>query len=184
MNDSSAKQRLLALIREHALLEGGDFELAAGSRATVYVDLRRVSMHPDGASLIGAMLQEHLAGTGVVSVGGMATAAIPVVTAVVMASAAGDNPLRGFYVRDKAKTRGTQRQIEGQMQAGDRVALLEDTMTSGCSTMTAVEAVRAGGGEVAQVITVVDREQGSADLYAAEGIPFTALVTLGDITGG
>ena len=91
-------------------------------------------------------------------------------------------PLRGFYVRDKAKTRGTQRQIEGQLEAGDRVVLIEDTMTSGRSTMAAVEAVRAEGCSVAKVITVVDRQQGGADLYKAEGIPFEALVTLSDIT--
>jgi len=182
MNRQQAKDRLLALIREHALIEGGDFELASGARATTYVDLRRVTMHPEGAALIGAMLLDRLEGTDAVAVGGMATAAIPVVSAVVIASAATESPLRGFYVRDKAKTRGTQRQIEGQMQPGDTVVLLEDTMTSGRSTMTAVEAVRAEGGTVAGVITVVDRQQGGSDLYAAEAIPFDALVTLEDIT--
>ena len=183
MSNPMAKERLLSLIREHALLSGGDFELASGERASVYIDLRRVTMHPEGATLIGAMLAERLAGSNVTAVGGMATAAIPVVTAVVMASAAGKHPLRGFYVRDKAKTRGTQRQIEGQMQKGDRVVLLEDTMTTGGSTMTAVEAVRAEGGEVAGVITVVDRLKGGRELYESAGIPFHALVTLDEITG-
>ena len=182
MNQTDAKTRLLRLIRDHALLEGGDFEFASGARASVYVDLRRVTMHPEGAALIGAILVERLAGKGVESIGGMATAAIPVVTSVVMASAATDHPLRGFYVRDKAKTHGTQRQIEGQMQKGDKVVLLEDTMTSGRSTMTAVDAVRAEGGEVVGVITVVDRQQGGAELYAAENIPFQALISLDDIT--
>ena len=139
-------------------------------------------MQPQGATLIGRMLAQRLAASDVSAVGGMATAAIPVVTAVVMASASGDKPLRGFYVRDKAKTRGTQRQIEGQLQKGDRVILLEDTMTTGGSTMTAVEAVRAEGGEVAGVITVVDRLKGGRELYAAENIPFHALVTLDEIT--
>ena len=74
------------------------------------------------------------------------------------------------------------RQIEGQLEAGDRVVLIEDTMTSGRSTMAAVEAVRAEGCSVAKVITVVDRQQGGADLYNAEGIPFEVLVTLSDIT--
>ncbi len=182
-SDGAAKAKLVALIREHALIEAGDFVLASGARASTYIDLRRVTMHPEGATLIGALLAPRLAAQGITAVGGMATAAIPVVTAVVMASAGGDHPLRGFYVRDKAKTRGTQRQIEGQLQAGDKVALLEDTMTTGGSTMTAVEAVRAEGCEVARVLTVVDRQKGGAELYAEAGIPFETLVTLDDITG-
>lgn len=181
--DDDAKAQLLALIHEHALIDGGDFELASGAHSSVYVDLRRVSMHPKGASLIGAMLAPRLAKLGVTAVGGMATAAIPVVSAVVIASAGTDHPIRGFYVRDKAKTRGTQRQIEGQLLKEDRVALVEDTMTTGGSTMTAVEAVRAEGCEVVQVITVVDRQKGGAELYAKAGIPFDALVTLDEITG-
>jgi orotate phosphoribosyltransferase len=175
--------RLVALIREHALIEGGDFELASGARAATYIDLRRVTMHPEGADLIADLLLERCRDAGAVAVGGMATAAIPPVACVVLRSQERGTPLRGFYVRDKAKTRGTQRQIEGQLDKGDRVVLIEDTMTSGRSTMTAVEAVRAEGSTVAKVITVVDRQQGGAELYAAEGIPFEALVTLSDITG-
>lgn len=180
-NDST--QRLLSLIREHALIQGGDFELASGARASVYIDLRRVTMHPEGADVIADMLFERCRDAGAVAVGGMATAAIPPVACVVLRSQEKGAPLRGFYVRDKAKTRGTQRQIEGQLEAGDAVVLIEDTMTSGRSTMAAVEAVRAEGCTVAKVITVVDRQQGGAELYKAEGIPFEALVSLADITG-
>lgn len=177
------KTRLLALIRDHALIEGGDFVLASGQRAATYIDLRRVTMHPEGASLIADMLFDRCAGLKARAVGGMATAAIPPVACLVMKSQGTDRPLHGFYVRDKAKTRGTQRQIEGQLQAGEAVVLIEDTMTSGRSTMTAVEAVRAEGCTVEKVITVVDRQQGGAELYAAEGIAFEALVKLSDITG-
>lgn len=184
MTDPSLKRRLLALIREHALLEGGDFRLAQGGRASAYVDLRRVSLHPEGAVLIGRMALDRLRDGAVESVGGMATAAIPVVTAAVIASAATASPLRGFYVRDEAKTHGAQRRIEGQMRSGDRVALLEDTMTSGRSTMAAVAAVRAEGAAVERVLAVVDRQRGGAELYAAEGVAFDALVTLDDILDG
>ena len=178
-----AKNRLLGLIREHALIQGGDFELASGARASVYIDLRRVTMHPDGADLIADMLAERCAGLEARAAGGMATAAIPLVACLVLRSREKGRPMRGFYVRDKAKTRGTQRQIEGQLQAGEPVVLIEDTMTSGRSTMTAVEAVRAEGCRVEKVFTVVDRQQGGAELYAAEGIAFEALVRLSDITG-
>jgi len=181
MTKDAGTQRLVALIREHALIQGGDFELASGARATTYIDLRRVTMHPEGADVIADLLFERCREAD--AVGGMATAAIPPVACLVLRSQERGRPLRGFYVRDKAKTRGTQRQIEGQLVGGDRVVLIEDTMTSGRSTMAAVEAVRAEGSTVVKVITVVDRQQGGAALYAAEGIPFEALVTLADITG-
>lgn len=184
MNGDASKARLVDMIRTHALLEGGDFVLASGARASVYIDLRRVSMHPEGADLIADMLFERCRGLDARVVGGMATAAIPLVACLVLRSQERGHPLRGFYVRDKAKTRGTQRQIEGQLEAGEPVVLIEDTMTSGRSTMTAVEAVRAEGCRVEKVLTVVDRGQGGPQLYAAEGIAFEALVDLSDITGG
>ena len=176
------RETVLRLIRELALMSGGDFELASGKRSAVYIDLRRVTMHPLGASAIAHMIHDRLADTGVDSVGGMATAAIPVVTAVVCESQRRTAPLRGFYVRDKAKTRGTQRRIEGLLEDGDRVALLEDTMTTGQSTMAAVEAVHEAGGRVVRVITVVDRLKGGAALFADSGISFEALFTLDGIT--
>ncbi|MCE2519991.1 MAG: orotate phosphoribosyltransferase [Alphaproteobacteria bacterium] len=180
---SGNRETVLRLIRELAVMNGGDFELASGERSAVYIDLRRVTMHPLGASAIGHMIHDRLADTGVDSVGGMATAAIPVVTAVVCESQRRSVPVRGFYVRDKAKTRGTQRRIEGLLEEGDKVVLLEDTMTTGQSTMAAVEAVREAGATVVRVITVVDRLRGGAALFADSGISFEALFTLDGITG-
>ena len=177
------KRSLVALIRRHALLEGGAFELASGARSSVYVDLRRLSLHPDGATLIADMLLAHCAALEARAVGGMATAAIPLVACLVLRSAARERPLRGFYVRDKAKTRGTRRSIEGALEPGEAAILVEDTMTSGRSTLSAVDAVVAEGCRVEKVLAVVDRQRGGADLYAARGIPFEALVTLDDIVG-
>lgn len=180
---SESGDEVLRLIRELAVMPGGDFELASGARSSVYIDLRRVTMHPAGASAIGRIIMARLADTAVVAVGGMATAAIPVVTSVICQSWHSGMPLRGFYVREKAKTRGTGRRIEGLLEQGDRVALLEDTMTTGRSTMAAVEAVRHAGSIVDRVITVVDRLQGGSSLFADAGIPFEALFTLDRITG-
>lgn len=180
---SGNRETVLRLIRELAVMIGGDFELASGERSALYIDLRRVTLHPLGASAIGHMINDRLAGAGVDSVGGMATAAIPVVAAVVCESQRRNAPVRGFYVRDKAKTRGTQRRIEGLLEEGDKVALLEDTMTTGQSTMAAVEAVCEAGATVVRVITVVDRLRGGAALFAQSGISFEALFSLDGITG-
>ena len=183
MSEGAESGRLLALIRRQALLQGGDFELASGARASVYVDLRRVTLLPAGATAIAALLLARLDGAAIAAVGGMATAAIPLVAALVVASAAGAHPLRGFYVRDRPKERGTGRLIEGQLRPGDRVALVEDTVTSGRSTMAAAEAVLAAGAHVERIVAVVDRQQGAAALYAGRGIPFESLFTLEEIAG-
>lgn len=183
MGEGAESGQLLALIRRQALLQGGDFELASGARASVYIDLRRVTLLPEGATAIAALLQARLDGAAIAAVGGMATAAIPLVAALVVASAAGARPLRGFYVRDRPKERGTGRLIEGQLRPGDRVALVEDTVTSGRSTMAAAEAVLAAGAHVERIVAVVDRQQGAAALYAGRGIPFESLFTLEEIAG-
>ena len=182
--DRDAKTgRLLALIRQHALLQDGDFSLASGGRAGVYIDLRRVTLLPEGASAIAALLLARLEGAAIAAVGGMATGAIPLVAALVMASAAGARPLRGFYVRDRPKRHGTGGVIEGQLRRGDRVALVEDTVTTGRSTMAAAEAVLAAGAHVDRIVAVVDRRQGAAELYACRAIPFESLFTLEEIAG-
>ncbi len=172
---------LKTIVCEHALLDG-EYTLASGRQSSVYVDLRRVTMHPRGSALIASLLLDKLKGSGVTAVGGMATAAIPIVASVVTLSAASDQALRGFYVREKAKTRGTQRQIEGQLQPGDTVALFEDTMTSGHSTFMAMEAVTTFGCRVTRVITVVDRQQGGTELFARHGIALESLLTLAELS--
>ena len=118
---------------------------------------------------------------GVQAVGGLTLGADPISYAIAYASAETTTPLRAFTVRKEAKAHGTGRLIEGPFQAGDRVAIIEDVITTGGSALRAVEAVRAAGGTVAGVLALVDREEGGRDALVGAGLPVVALARASDI---
>ena len=158
--------------------------LASGRESDFYLDLRQTLMRPRGVQLAGALVLERLlAGPPVDAVGGMAVGAVPLVSAVLAAAAARDprSALVGFFVRKEAKSHGLGRRIEGAFRAGQSVALLEDTVTTGGSTLEALDAVEAEGGKVARVLCLVDRGEGARDAFAARGIALEALFTRADL---
>jgi orotate phosphoribosyltransferase len=161
----------------------GQFTLASGKQATLYIDARLTTMSPDGLALIGPLGLGALrdAGWNVDSVGGLTLGADPVSYAVSYASALADTPVRCFTVRKEAKTHGTGRLIEGSFREGDRVAVVEDVITTGGSARRAVDAVRKAGGTVVGVLALVDREEGGREALEAQGLPVLALARASDI---
>ena len=158
--------------------------LASGRESDFYLDLRQTLMRPRGVSLAGDLVLERLlAGPPVDAVGGMAVGAVPLVSAVLAAAALRDpeTPLVGFFVRKEAKRHGLGRRIEGGFKAGQRVALLEDTVTTGASTLDALDAVLAEGGEVARVVCLVDRGEGAARAFAQRGLALESLFARADL---
>jgi orotate phosphoribosyltransferase len=158
--------------------------LASGAESDFYLDLRQTLMRPRGVALAGAlMLDRLLAGPPVQAVGGMAVGAVPLVSAVLAAAAARDpeTPLLGFFVRKAPKQHGLAKRIEGAFEAGQTVALLEDTVTTGGSTLEALEWVEAAGGKVIRVLCVVDRGEGAEEAFAARGIELEALFGRSDL---
>jgi orotate phosphoribosyltransferase len=158
--------------------------LTSGKQSDFYLDLRQTLMRPRGVALAGALVLERLRdGTPVDAVGGMAVGAVPLVTAVLAADAARDpgSPLLGFFVRKEKREHGTGRQIEGGFAAGQNVALVEDTVTTGGSTLKAVSLVEAAGGKVARVLCLVDRCDGGAEAFAARGLTLESLFTRADL---
>jgi orotate phosphoribosyltransferase len=158
--------------------------LSSGKQSDFYLDLRTTTLRPLGQKLVGELLLAKLmAGPRVDAVGGMVVAAVPVVTAVLAAAAHHDpgTKLLGFFVRKEAKQHGLGRRIEGGFAAGQSVALVEDTMTTGGSTLEAHDAVSAAGGKVARVLCIVDRGEGAAAAFAARGIRLEALFTREDL---
>jgi orotate phosphoribosyltransferase len=158
--------------------------LSSGRESDFYLDLRQTLMRPRGVALAGRLLLEALReGPPVDAVGGMAVGAVPLVSAVLAAAEAADpaTPLVGFFVRKEAKGHGLGRRIEGAFAPGQAVALLEDTCTTGASTLDALEAVEAAGGKVARVLCVVDRGEGARQAFAGRGIRLEALFTRGDL---
>ncbi len=158
--------------------------LASGAESDFYLDLRQTLMRPRGVALAGALLLDRLlAGPPVDAVGGMAVGAVPLVSAVLAAAHARDpaTALLGFFVRKQAKEHGLARRIEGGFETGQTVALVEDTVTTGGSTLEALDAVVAEGGKVARVLCVVDRGEGAEAAFAARGIALEALFSRGDL---
>ena len=158
--------------------------LASGRESDFYLDLRQTLMRPRGVRLAGELVLERLlGGSRVDAVGGMAVGAVPLVSALLAAAAARDaaTPLVGFFVRKEAKAHGLGRRIEGAFEPRQRVALVEDTVTTGGSTLEALDAVAAAGGEVARVLCLVDRGEGAAEAFAARGIALEALFSRADL---
>jgi len=140
-------------------------------------------MSPDGLALIGPLGVSaiHDAGWDVDAVGGLTLGADPIACAVSYASATGASPLRAFTVRKEPKTHGTGKLIEGAFQSGDRVVVVEDTITTGSSAKKAIDAVRAAGGTVIGVLALVDREEGGRETLEAEGLPVLSLARASEI---
>ena len=176
------RDRLVALLAERSARRG-QFTLASGRQSTLYIDARLTTMSPEGLALIGPLGLAALedAGWNVQSVGGLTLGADPVSYAVSYASMLAKRPVRAFTVRKEAKQHGTGRLIEGPFRAGDRVAVVEDVVTTGGSALRAIEAVRAAGGIVAGVLAVVDREEGGREAIEAAGVEVVALARANEI---
>jgi orotate phosphoribosyltransferase len=176
---ASARDTLLAELREHALVIG-DVTLSSGQRASYYVDARRALLRPAGFRAAGELIAEAAHELGAQAVGGPATAAIPPACAAL--AAPGADGLVGFFVRGERKEHGLQRWVEGPVEAGARCLVVEDTVTTGGSTVRAIERMREEGLEIVGAVCVVDRLAGGGEAIAeAAGAPFRALVTIDEL---
>jgi orotate phosphoribosyltransferase len=173
---------LIQLLKRDAL-KLGSFTLASGRSSHYYVDGRRVSLSAEGAALIGAGLLDLLADRPEISaVGGLTMGADPIVgAALAVAGARGRKDLQGFLIRKEAKSHGTGKLIEGPLEPGSTVAILDDVATTGESALRAVDAVEAIGCRVAGVFVVLDRLEGASNTFAARGIAFHTLLTIRDL---
>jgi orotate phosphoribosyltransferase len=179
MIDSSVLVRLLA----ERSVKVGDFTLASGKKSTFYIDARLTTMSPEGLSVIGTLGLSALeqAQWDVSAVGGLTLGADPISYAISYTSASTAHPLRAFTVRKEAKKHGTGRLIEGPLQESDRVAIVEDVITTGDSALRAIAAVRNANVSVAGVLALIDREEGGKAALERAGFPVISLVTATDI---
>ena len=174
------KQALIALVREKAL-KFGDFTLASGKKATYYLDGKQVTLDPVGARLVAeGMLDLLVAGPMPSAVGGMSIGADPITAAVVTMSAVRGTPLLGFMVRKESKGHGTNQFIEGPVKPGLSVVIVEDVVTTGGSSLKAIERVEAFGMKVVGVLAIIDRMEGGAAAFAQRGYPLSSLLTIRD----
>lgn len=163
----------------------GDFTLASGKKSDLYIDCRMTALDPFGANLIGEagwravrekIRAENLA---VAAIGGMTLGADPISLAVGMASAANHpaEALQVFTVRKEPKGHGAGKQIEGNFKSGDSVVVVDDVITTGGSTLKAIEAIEREGGKIAFCLVLVDREEGGRQAIEARGIEVIPLFT-------
>jgi orotate phosphoribosyltransferase len=175
-------RELLARMLAQRSYRKGTFMLASGKTSDFYVDVKQTVMSADGALLVGRLVFERLRAAGVQCVGGMAVGAVPLIAATLVAAGHAGWTLDGFFVRKEAKAHGTARRIDGRFVPQANIALVEDVVTTGESTLQAIEAVEQSGGHVGLVVTVVDREEdGGLQRLASKTGVAEALVTKTDV---
>ena len=175
-----SKTALVDLVRERAL-EFGDFQLSSGRKAHYYLDCRRITLDSAGATLIAAGMLDLLAEEMPDLVGGMAIGADPITGAIVALAGVRDLPLRGVIVRKQSKEHGTKRFVEGPYEAGEKIVIVEVVVTTGSSSLAAIERCEEVGLEVIGVLAVVDRLEGGRAAFAERGYALTTLLTIEDL---
>ena len=187
---SAAREELKSLLLEKSV-RTGEFTLASGKTSDLYVDCRVTTMDCRGARLVGEVgweaVRDFLAEKGLEAdcLGGMTMGADPVALAVGVESARQqpDEPLQIFTVRKEPKGHGRGKRIEGNFAEGDRVVVVDDVITTGGSTLKAVDAIEAEGGKVIAALVLVDREEGGRAAIEERGIPVTAVFTRKSLLG-
>ncbi len=172
----SVVQRLLELAVELGALKYGEFTLSSGKKSSYYFDGRLLSLNPEGANLIGKSLLPLIHKSSVEAIGGPTLAADPIVTAVSLASYAQGEGIPGFIVRKETKEHGTAQLIEGHIKPGSKVAIVDDTCTTGGSLFHAIQAAESYGCEVVKVIAVLDRREGGTEELIRRGYDFVSLM--------
>jgi len=170
---------LIDLIKAQAL-EFGQFTLASGKKANYYLDCRKVTLDARGAQLIGEGMLELLVDDMPHLVGGMAIGADPITASILTLSGLRDIPLRGIIVRKESKSHGTGKFVEGPYEAGERLVIVEDVVTTGGSSLQAIERCEAVGLNVDRVLAIVDRLEGGREAFAERGYELTTLLTVKD----
>jgi orotate phosphoribosyltransferase len=178
---SELERQLLELLKQRSF-KRGTFKLASGDTSDYYIDGKMTQVFSRGAYLLGEVLYERTKHLPMDAVGGLEVGAVPLTTATVISYQSHGREMEGFWVRDAVKAHGTKKLVEGNLQPGQRVVIVEDVVTRGESAVKAIRAVKEMGCEVLQVITIVDRLRGAAELFRANGVTaYTPVFTIRDL---
>ena len=175
-----SEEALIEIVRELAL-KFGEFKLASGKIGKYYLDCRRVTLDSRGANLVAAGMLELLGDDLPDAVGGMAIGADPITGAVITLAGQQGHRLKGFIVRKESKEHGTGQDVEGPIEKGDRAYILEDVVTTGGSSLKAIEKAEQAGLKIEGVIAIVDRLAGGEETFQKAGYPFRSLLTIRDL---
>jgi len=167
---------LIELAEKTGAIKFGEFTLASGAKSNRYFEGKLLTLHPEGACRVGEAICDILEGSGVQAVGGLILGAVPIATAVAVISHERGKYIPAFLVREAPKEHGTEKQVEGHLEPGMRVAIVEDVVTRGGSVFRAIKAVENLGCKVVKVVAIVDRHEGGSDKLIADGYDFVPLI--------
>ncbi|MBI4689067.1 MAG: orotate phosphoribosyltransferase [Nitrospirae bacterium] len=172
------KKRLIELIIEKAFKYSEEpvFKLVSGRMSNYYFNCKAVTLHPEGMYLIGNLIFELIKDLNVKGIGGLTLGADPVAYAVSYTSYLKDKPIETFVVRKSAKSHGTMQWIEGNIKEGDRVVIIDDVITTGKSTIEAINRAKEAGLNIVKVISLIDRQEGGRENIEALGYKVDALI--------
>ncbi|MBP9020150.1 MAG: orotate phosphoribosyltransferase [Syntrophobacterales bacterium] len=173
------KDRLADLIIERSFRynEDNPFTLSSGRKSPYYFDCKPTTLDPEGMYLIGNLVFDILKDTDVKAAGGLTLGADPIANALALISFEKGRPIRSFIVRKDAKSHGTRSKIEGNVKPGEKVAVIDDVVTTGASTITAVESAREAGLTVELAVVLIDREEGGRELIERHVSPVVPILT-------
>ncbi|MBP7950788.1 MAG: orotate phosphoribosyltransferase [Verrucomicrobiales bacterium] len=187
---SDLRSQLLTLLAKQSVCYG-DFTLVSGRKSDFYVDSKQTTLDPRSALLVGKVgwnliqNQTRTRGLTVAALGGLTMGADPIALAVGMAAASDHpekpSPIQVFNVRKAAKAHGRTRLIEGNFSPGSTVVVVDDVITTGGSTLQAIDAIEAEGGKVAFALVLVDRQEGGREAIEARGVPVVSIFTRREI---
>jgi orotate phosphoribosyltransferase len=179
------RERLLKILKDLSY-EEGDFVLTSGKRSTFYIDCKETTLNPEGMYLVGNMMYAMTREIpGIDAVGGVSIGGDPLVCSVLLVAYSAKDDLRGFFIRKEPKGHGTNRWIEGgkNLRPGMNVLILEDVVTTGGSSLKAIEATEREGYKVAGTIAILDRLEGGRETIESKGCLFRSIFTLKDLRG-
>jgi orotate phosphoribosyltransferase len=163
------EKQLLELLTQRSF-KRGTFKLASGGTSTYYIDGKMTEVCPEGAYLIGEVIYEHTKDLAIDAIGGLEVGAVPLTAAAMVSYYHHKKNVEGFWVRDKVKDHGTKKLVEGRLEKGNRVVIVEDVTTKGSSSLKAIDAVAELGCEVVLVLALVDRLEGARKAFEERGI--------------
>lgn len=171
------RARAFEIIRKRSF-KFGTFILVSGKTSDYYLDMKPTMFDPEGGYLLARLVLDRLADLKPDFIGGLEIGAVPLIAATTMLSHQAGHLVRGFFVRKGVKDHGTKKLVDGVVEGelrGKTVVVLEDVTTKGASAMQAVTAAKSEGAKVALVLSIVDREDGAADFFKQQGLPFDCL---------
>lgn len=178
--DIKNRQTLLELLARESYIER-KLTLASGRASDYYIDCKRTLYLPQGAFLAGELMLDLVLGDQVEQLGGMAAGALPLTDAVITAAYRRGADLTGFFVRKEIKPHGTQQRIEGAFRANRRTGVIDDTITTGGSSLEAVAAMTAAGASVSVAFALVDRGEGAGEAFSSRGLKYSYLFTAEEV---